>query len=176
MPLLLIVSTLIFTTAKAAGVNNISGEQFKQINKNAFWVVNVSCDDSNNDRVVLRNADTDTWCPEGGSTSLCSDDKSLAAKNACSDAYQTEITALAKKEAAQRIKEQEIKQQQRQQAALTAAQEKEALENKIFIEEELLSIEQKRLDLQQKELQINRRISEIEKILETENDDEEDGI
>jgi len=169
-----LVSSLTISNAIAANVTNVSEESFQQSGKDAFWVVSVSCDDDQGERTVQRNADADLWCPKGAESSLCNEDKSIAANNACSGDYQAQSAVLAEKAAEQR-------RQRRAAAAQAAVREKEAAEQaireaelalqaKILLEEELLSIEQKRLEFSQRELEIDRRIVEIDEALSTEDD------
>jgi len=170
----LIASTFHSSNAVAANVTTLSEESFEQIGKDAFWIISVSCDDGNGDRRVQRNADTDTWCPKGDD-SLCNEDKATAAKNACSDAYKAQL--IAKQEAQEKQKADELAAAREKESIEQAIYEAEqALQAKILIEEALTAIEQKRLKLVDQELKIERRLTEIEEILKTEGDEEEEEI
>ena len=176
--LLLALSLLTFLSSAsfAANVTKVSGETFEQVQRNAYWVVSVSCDDGSEKRTVRRNADADAWCPKGGSNLLCSDDKSVAAKNACSPQYKSELIAKAQAGAQEQQARQAEANRQKQAAERANRQAEIALQAKISIAEELVSIEQRRLELVQSELKINRRLVEIEEILKTEGDEEEEDI
>lgn len=169
---LLSATTLFGTFAIAANVVTVSGESFKQIGKDAFWVASVSCDDESS-ADILRHADSDSWCPEG-SDSLCTEDKTQAANNACSSGYKAQAESLAQEKVAAARKAAQARAQQQAQAqqANLAAQAK--IKEEISIKEELMTIEEKRLNLTKEELELDRRITEINEILETE--DEEDEI
>lgn len=169
----LLFSTMISANTMSANVSEVSGESFQQSGKDAFWVVSVSCDDNDAERIVRRNADADTWCPKGGEENLCSEDKSIAAKNACSSAYQSQSIALAAEQAEKKRRQTAASEAaaREKEAAERAIQEAElALQAKISLEEALLAIEQERLELSQRELEIDRRIIEINEILSTEDD------
>jgi len=168
------IATLVSSSVLAANVSSVSGENFKQIGKDAFWVAEVSCDDNSN-ATILRHADSDSWCPEG-SDSLCNEDKTEAAKSSCSAAYKDQAVALAKVKAdkadvARKAAQERAKRQAAAQQASFAAEQK--IKEKISIQEELITIEEKRLNLTKQEMELDRRISEIQKILEAEDSEDE---
>lgn len=176
---LLFISMITCSTGFAANVASVSKENFAQYGKeDAYWVVTVSCDDGN-EHVVQRKTDQDSWCPKG-SDSLCSEDKEVAYKNACSEAY-TQQTKENQAEAAAKRRAQEAAraaaEEQRIAREIAAAEQaafeaEQNLKNKIAIEEKLLRIEQERLALSQRQLEIERRIVEINDLLKTEYEDQ----
>ena len=162
----------------AANVVSVSDESFAQYGKeDAYWVMSVTCDDDNGERVVQRKTDEDTWCPKD-SSDLCSEDKAVAQKNACGDAYTTTLIAI-KTQAKQRRESQNAQrlEAQRQQELEKAAIEQKIrdeelkIQNKIALEEQILAIEQERLALTTRELEIENRLIEIDKLIKNADDD-----
>jgi len=161
------------SSAFAADVVNVSKETFAQYGKeDAYWEVIVSCEGSDIQRTVQRKTDKDTWCPKGNN-SLCSEDKSIAYKNACNATYSAELqNALIEKRKIEQAQTERREQQARLAAQQRAAAQKQ--QNQIALEERLLSLEQQRLSLSKQQLKIENRISEIDEILENEDDDDDE--
>lgn len=158
----------------AANVLSTSGESFAQYGKeDAYWVVTVNCDD-NTKYVVQRKTDGEQWCPKGNN-SLCSSDKSIAAKNSCSEANNT---AVAKKAKVIKTKAAPIQQEnarltfEQREAAEKAAVERKIreaeykLQQRIEADEKLLLISTELSNLSLREQQIEQRIIEIDELLD----------
>lgn len=165
---LFLVGAGLFCTNTMAAVNSISGEEFAQYGKDAYWVANVTCNEASDKRIIQRKADADEWCPKGADN-LCDIDKALAAEKACSDEYNVLADQLVEE---QRKQAEQAKQEQEAQAARKRDAERKKFEankkasNKIALEEQMLSIEQQRLDLLQRELELDRRAAEIDALIE----------
>ncbi len=157
----------------AANVLSTSEESFAQYGKeDAYWVVTVNCDD-NTAYVVQRKTDGVRWCPKGNN-SLCSNDKSVAAKNSCSEAN----TAVAKKAKVIKAKAAPIQQEnarltfEQREAAEKAAVERKIreaeykLQQRIDNDEKLLLISTELSNLSLREQQIEQRIIEIDELLD----------
>jgi len=155
----------------AANVVSVSDESFAQYGKeDAYWVMSVTCD-----------TDEDIWCPKG-STDLCSEDKTVAQKNACGDSYTATLIAIKAQQKQQARQRRETQNAQRLEAQRQQELEKAAIEqkireeelkiqNKIALEEQILAIEQERLDLTTRELEIENRLIEIDRLIKRAEDD-----
>ena len=169
---------LIGSQTLAANVVSVSDESFAQYGKeDAYWVMSVTCDDDNGERIIQRKTDEDTWCPKD-STDLCSEDKATAQQNACGDAYTASLVAIKaqaqqqrQSQNAQRLEAQ--RQQELEKAAIEQKIREEELkiQNKIALEEQVLAIEQERLALTTRELEIENRLIEIDKLIKNADDD-----
>ena len=166
----------------AANVVSASDESFAQYGKeDAYWVMSVTCDDNNGERIVQRKTDEDTWCPKGN-TNLCSEDKTIAQKNSCGDSYTATLIAIKAQQEQQARQRRETQNAQRLEAQRQQELEKAAIEqkireeelkiqNKIALEEQILAIEQERLDLTTRELEIENRLIEIDRLIQRAEDD-----
>lgn len=162
----------------------VSSENLVQINEDAYWAAEVSCND-NSERTVQRRTNGSEWCGKEVS-GFCANNKDAAAVKVCGPEYSSalslkESSIKAKEDADQakkradraerdreeqrRLSEQRLRQQQEEKARQAAAAAA-PLKKQISIEEELILIEQEKLNLRRQELELQKRAVEIEKLLE----------
>lgn len=173
-------SALILSGLAAANISNaavLSAEEFKQYaSEEAYWVVEVDCEDGSKPRTIQRKTDGTQWCGKE-IDGFCSSTKNEAAEKVCGSEYSATVNNKAEAQAEQQRRaqaqrqatEQAARDQREAEARATAAREQAAeakRQSQIKIDEQLLQIEQEKLSLRRQELELQRRAVEIRESLD----------